>query len=166
MQQANRQLLLLGGTIRSGSARGSRSRMVAGVGVANGHGWIACVPETSPDDLSNQGICDRTPQVLDHLVEIVAAAGCAQVTANHLARAEKLDLSGICMAPLQARDFSGLSALPPRRSSTRRSARSLSESPSLAIVGAVFGVTRSPETTAGSGNNAPKAGPEDHSTPL
>ena len=57
------------------------------------------------------GLCDRTPQVRDKLLEITGISGCAQVTLRHLAQVSRLDLSGAGITELQADDFSGLVAL-------------------------------------------------------
>ncbi|MDE2756379.1 MAG: leucine-rich repeat domain-containing protein [Acidobacteriota bacterium] len=57
------------------------------------------------------GLCDRTPQVRDKLLEITGISGCAQVTLSHLAQVSRLDLSGSGITELKADDFSGLVAL-------------------------------------------------------
>ena len=43
--------------------------------------WIACFLATWPGDLSAQGVCDRTPQVRDKLLEITGTSEC-QVRMN------------------------------------------------------------------------------------
>lgn len=73
--------------------------------------WIAFFLATSPGDLSAQGVCDRTPQVRHALVEVTGVSDCAQVTPGHLARVERLDLSGMRIRALGVEDFSGLDSL-------------------------------------------------------
>ena len=73
--------------------------------------WIACLLATSPGDMSAQGVCDRTPQVRDKLVEVTGVSDCGQVTPEHLARVESLDLSGMRIRNLRVEDFSGLDSL-------------------------------------------------------
>ena len=58
-----------------------------------------------------QGICGRTPQVRDKLMEVTGVSNCARVTARHLARVTSLDLSGSGIIALQEGDFRGLSGL-------------------------------------------------------
>ena len=65
----------------------------------------------SSADLSAQGICDRTPQVQNKLLEAAGVADCARVTPTHLAQVERLDLSGMLIRALQVNDFSGLDSL-------------------------------------------------------
>ena len=60
---------------------------------------------------TGKGVCDRTPQVRDKLVEITGASGCGQVTRAHLASIRGLDLSESGITELQEHDFSGLSSL-------------------------------------------------------
>ena len=58
-----------------------------------------------------QGVCDRTPQVRDRLVQTIGVSSCAEVTTKHLADVTGLSLwvSGVSM--LQEGDFDGLSSL-------------------------------------------------------
>ena len=58
-----------------------------------------------------QGVCDRTPQVRDKLVEVTGASGCDGVTSAHLAIIRELDLSDSGITNLQQHDFSGLNSL-------------------------------------------------------
>lgn len=58
-----------------------------------------------------QGVCDRTPQVRDKLVEAVGVRTCAQVSSGHLARVRRLDLSGAFLFALQEDDLRGLTGL-------------------------------------------------------
>ena len=58
-----------------------------------------------------QGVCDRTPQVRDKLMEIAGRSGCEDVTAGHLARVTTLDLSHSDIVWLHNGDFDGLSQL-------------------------------------------------------
>ncbi|MDE2666159.1 MAG: leucine-rich repeat protein [Acidobacteriota bacterium] len=57
------------------------------------------------------GLCNRTPQVRDKLLEITGIPDCAQVTLGRLAEVTRLDLSGSGLTALQAHDFGGLVAL-------------------------------------------------------
>ncbi|MCY3758937.1 MAG: leucine-rich repeat protein [Acidobacteria bacterium] len=57
------------------------------------------------------GLCGRTRQVRDKLLEVTGTSDCAQVTLKHLARVTRLDLSASGLSGLQAHDFSGLAAL-------------------------------------------------------
>ncbi len=57
------------------------------------------------------GICDRTPQVRDKLLEATGESACGQVTSGQLAAVTRLDLQRTGIHALQARDFDGLSSL-------------------------------------------------------
>ena len=57
------------------------------------------------------GLCDRTPQVRDKLLQITGISACGQVTLRHLAQVNRLDLSGSGITGLQPDDFRGLVAL-------------------------------------------------------
>ena len=57
------------------------------------------------------GICDRTPQVRDKLLEATGGSACGQVTPGQLASVTLLDLTRTGMHTLQAQDFNGLSSL-------------------------------------------------------
>ena len=63
---------------------------------------------TIPTYAYAQGICDRTPQVRDKLLEITGVSACGQVTSEHLARVRQLLLAGAGIPELQEHDFSGL----------------------------------------------------------
>ena len=59
-----------------------------------------------------RGVCDRTPQVRDALVEIVRdVTSCEDVTAAQLARLNSLTLSRLHIRTLHVDDFHGLSSL-------------------------------------------------------
>ena len=61
---------------------------------------------------SGQGICDRTPQVRDKLMEVSGVSNCREVTAEHLSDIRGgLDLDDAGISSLQAHDFRGLSSL-------------------------------------------------------
>ena len=57
------------------------------------------------------GICDRTTQVRDKLLEVIGVSGCGDVTSTHLEGVTSLDLSLSSISALQAGDFSGLTQL-------------------------------------------------------
>ena len=57
------------------------------------------------------GLCSRTRQVRDELMEVIGISECAQVTLGHLTEVTRLDLSGSGLTGLRADDFSGLVAL-------------------------------------------------------
>ena len=76
--------------------------------------WLALLLVGSPD-LVAQGICDRTPQVRDKLVELTGAGSCEQVTAKHLAALDpdhstywELNLNNSGITQLRPGDFEGL----------------------------------------------------------
>ena len=73
--------------------------------------WIAAFLAAFPAHLPAQGICDRTPQVRDKLLEAAGVTDCARVKPSHLAQVERLDLSGMLIRALQVNDFSGLDSL-------------------------------------------------------
>ena len=58
-----------------------------------------------------EGICDRTAQVRDKLLELTGVAGCAEVTEDHLAEVTELKLSESGIGSLQPQDFQGLNKL-------------------------------------------------------
>ena len=74
-----------------------------------------------PADLPAQGICDRTPQVRDEILDKVGIesrrageeppTGCAEVTTAHLATVRSLDLDYTDITVLRENDFSGLISL-------------------------------------------------------
>ena len=70
-------------------------------------GWFL----TTPSAASTQGVCDRTPQVRDELVETTGVSTCEDVTPEHLAAVTLLDLSESGISALQAHDFRGLGRL-------------------------------------------------------
>ena len=57
------------------------------------------------------GVCDRTPQVRDKLVEVTGESACGQVTSAQLAAVTLLDLRRTGIHALEAQDFDGLSSL-------------------------------------------------------
>ncbi|MDE2664724.1 MAG: leucine-rich repeat protein [Acidobacteriota bacterium] len=57
------------------------------------------------------GICDRTSEVRDKLLELTSVSGCANVTSTHLEGVTSLDLSNSSISSLQAGDFGGLTQL-------------------------------------------------------
>ena len=57
------------------------------------------------------GVCDRTPQVRDKLVEATGESACGQVTSGQLATVTLLDLRRSGIHALEAQDFNGLSSL-------------------------------------------------------
>ena len=54
------------------------------------------------------GVCDRTPEVRDRLMQITGVSNCEEVTAAHLAEVTELNLRQAFITSLQADDFSGL----------------------------------------------------------
>ena len=64
-----------------------------------------------PNSGYGQGVCDRTPQVRDKLVEVTGISTCARVTSAHLASVTILDLSKSRISALRQHDFSGLNSL-------------------------------------------------------
>ena len=73
--------------------------------------WLSALLWIPPTSAHAQGICDRTPQVREKLVEITRASGCGQVTRAHLASIRELDLAESGITELQQHDFSGLNFL-------------------------------------------------------
>lgn len=73
--------------------------------------WLYALIWIVPTGAHGQGVCDRTPQVRDKLIEVTGASGCGRVTSAHLASVERLDLSESGISALQQHDFSGLSSL-------------------------------------------------------
>ncbi len=68
------------------------------------------VPGADPV-FSMEGVCGRTPQVRDKLVEASGVSTCEEVTAEHMAGVTVLELSDSGIGMLQEHDFSGLSGL-------------------------------------------------------
>ena len=60
------------------------------------------------DQAAPPGVCDRTPQVRDQLMQITGVSNCEEVTAAHLAEVTDLNLRQAFVRSLQADDFSGL----------------------------------------------------------
>ena len=58
-----------------------------------------------------EGICDRTPQIRDKLVEMLQVSHCGEVTPEHLAGVNYLNVHNSEIGALQAHDFRGMSAL-------------------------------------------------------
>ena len=75
--------------------------------------WILPLFLTPPDQAYAQGVCDRTPQVRDKLMEITAISSCEKVTAARLRTVRHLDLSNQnpSINALKLGDFSGLTSL-------------------------------------------------------
>ena len=74
--------------------------------------WISALLWFTPTSANGQGICDRTPQVRDKLLELTKVSNCSDVTAQHLAEIRLgIDLEDVGISSLQAHDFSGLSSL-------------------------------------------------------
>ena len=70
--------------------------------------WIAPLFLITPGTVAGQGVCDRTPQVRDTLVEVTEVSGCGGVTAAHLSAVTTLWLGGEGIDALQVHDFNGL----------------------------------------------------------
>ena len=64
-----------------------------------------------PTGVFGQGVCDRTPQVRDKLVEVTGTSDCGEVTGPQLSTVQRLDLSESGITRLQQHDFSGLNSL-------------------------------------------------------
>ena len=73
--------------------------------------WFSSLLWIPPTNADGQGVCDRTAQVQEKLVEITRASGCGQVTRAHLASIRELDLAESGITELQQHDFSGLNSL-------------------------------------------------------
>ena len=73
--------------------------------------WAAGLFLTAPGTAAGQGVCDRTPQVRDALVEISGVTTCEEVSSEYLAGVTSLQLQWTRIGSLQAHDFSGLSNL-------------------------------------------------------
>jgi len=70
-------------------------------------GWFL----TTPTAANAQGVCDRTLQVRDKLVEATRVSSCENVTPEHLAAVTRLDLIDSDIGALQPHDFRDLSRL-------------------------------------------------------
>ena len=73
--------------------------------------WIGWLLFVTAGMAAAQGVCDRTPQVRDKLLELTGRSRCEDVTAGHLARVTTLDLSHSEIVWLHDGDFEGLSHL-------------------------------------------------------
>ena len=73
--------------------------------------WVIGWSLTAAAAATAQGVCDRTPQVRDKLVEAAGVASCEDVTPAHLAAVTLLDLSESGIGTLQAHDFRDLGRL-------------------------------------------------------
>ena len=73
-------------------------------------GLIGCF-QASPAAAAAHGVCDRTPQVRDKLVQAARVSSCENVTPEHLAGITQLDLSESGIDALQAGDFRELGRL-------------------------------------------------------
>ena len=62
-------------------------------------------------DPEEGGVCDRTPQIRNGLMEMSGVSRCADVTAEHLSGVRFLDLAETGITTLQSGDFSGLDGL-------------------------------------------------------
>ena len=73
---------------------------------------VLMIAAPTPAEGQTTGICNRTEQVRDALLDqISGVSDCAQVTRSHLRGITRLSLSGQSLTSLQAGDFSGLSKL-------------------------------------------------------
>ena len=68
-------------------------------------------PETARAQAPSPGVCDRTPQVRDKLVDLSPVSQCSQVTSEHLAGMTRLDLEDTGITSLKSGDFAGLTSL-------------------------------------------------------
>ena len=68
------------------------------------------VPNLDPGSTPS-GVCDRTPQVRDKLLEATGVSACGQFTPAQLASVTRLDLRHTEIHALRAHDFNGLSSL-------------------------------------------------------
>ena len=73
-----------------------------------GSGVLLCWAALAADAQSASGICDRTPQVRDKILEIVGDTVCEDVSAEDLASIRILDISDSGISTLKAGDFDGL----------------------------------------------------------
>ena len=73
--------------------------------------WLSALLWILPTSAHGQGVCDRTPQVREKLVEVTGASGCEGVISAHLASIRELDLSESEITELQEHDFGGLNSL-------------------------------------------------------
>ena len=68
-------------------------------------------PETARAQAPSPGVCDRTPQVRDELVDLSLVSQCSQVTSEHLAGMTRLVLESTGITSLKSGDFAGLTSL-------------------------------------------------------
>ena len=68
-------------------------------------------PGTARAQAPSPGVCDRTPQVRDKLVEKSPVSQCSQVTSEHLAGITELELESAGITSLKSGDFAGLTSL-------------------------------------------------------
>ena len=73
--------------------------------------WAWCLFFVMVETAAAQGVCDRTPQVRDALVEKAGVSDCGDVTAAHLSGVRSLFLRDTGIRKLQEHDFSGLDNL-------------------------------------------------------
>ena len=73
--------------------------------------WVGWLFFATVDIAAARGVCDRTPQVRDKLVELAGRSGCEEVTPGELAQVTMLDLSHSDFVWLHNGDFEGLSRL-------------------------------------------------------
>ena len=85
----------------------NRSRLLGRMGLLVACGGILFLATVST--ATAQGVCNRTPQVRDQLVEEVGVSECGKVTSEHLARLTSIHLYGI--NTLRTGDFDGLTSL-------------------------------------------------------
>ena len=103
------------------TADGHRSIRVTGSRDGTAFGTAATIALPDDDTIATAGICDRTPEVRDALLDLIetnegAAVVCADVTAAHLAGVtgdpdDGIDLSRSGIVALKAGDFAGLTSL-------------------------------------------------------
>ena len=87
--------------------RASESRLLRGTGL-----MVACgvlLISTAAATAIAQGVCNRTPQVRDKLVEEAGVSQCENVTSEHLARVTSIHL--VDVSALRPGDFEGLTSL-------------------------------------------------------
>ncbi len=73
--------------------------------------WITLLVLTLPTSAAAQGICDRTREVRDMLMNVTGVRPCEEVTARHLSVVRTLSISVSGRLSLQAHDFEGLTGL-------------------------------------------------------
>ena len=76
------------------------------------HGAVHTVTVSGRDPVSDlDGVCGRTPQVRDKLMEAIGVSNCEEATDQRLASVTSLELQGSDISALQENDFAGLSSL-------------------------------------------------------